>query len=33
MLFRIEYPVEAAQRRILDAGLPLSLAQRLAIGR
>ena len=32
-LFRIEYPVEAAQRRILDAGLPLSLAQRLAIGR
>lgn len=32
-LFRVEYPVEAAQRRILDAGLPLSLAQRLAIGR
>ena len=32
-LYRIEYPVEAAQRRILDAGLPLSLAQRLAIGR
>jgi predicted phosphodiesterase len=32
-LYRVEYPVEEAQRRILDAGLPLSLAQRLAIGR
>ena len=32
-LLRIEYPVDEAQRRILDAGLPLSLAQRLAIGR
>jgi predicted phosphodiesterase len=32
-LFRIEYPIESAQRRIMDAGLPLSLAQRLSIGR
>ena len=32
-LLRVDYPVEEAQRRILDAGLPLSLAQRLAIGR
>ena len=32
-LRRVEYPVDEAQRRILDAGLPLSLAQRLAIGR
>jgi len=30
---RIEYPVEAAQRRILNAGLPASLANRLGIGR
>jgi predicted phosphodiesterase len=32
-LRRVEYPVHAAQRRILDAGLPTSLANRLAIGR
>jgi diadenosine tetraphosphatase ApaH/serine/threonine PP2A family protein phosphatase len=30
---RIGYPVAQAQRRILDAGLPASLANRLAIGR
>jgi predicted phosphodiesterase len=30
---RIEYPVQAAQRRILNAGLPASLANRLGIGR
>jgi diadenosine tetraphosphatase ApaH/serine/threonine PP2A family protein phosphatase len=30
---RVKYPVEMAQRRILDAGLPASLANRLAIGR
>ncbi len=30
---RVPYPVEAAQRRILRAGLPASLANRLAIGR
>jgi len=29
---RLEYPVERAQRRILDAGLPRSLADRLAVG-
>lgn len=32
-LRRVEYPVSAAQRRILDAGLPASLANRLGIGR
>ena len=32
-LLRVEYAIEEAQRRILDAGLPLSLAQRLSIGR
>lgn len=31
-LHRLDYPVEAAQRRILDAGLPPVLAQRLAAG-
>ena len=30
---RVKYPVEIAQRRILDAGLPASLANRLGIGR
>jgi predicted phosphodiesterase len=30
---RVKYPVEMAQRRILNAGLPASLANRLAIGR
>ncbi len=32
-LRRVPYPVNAAQRRILGAGLPASLANRLAIGR
>jgi predicted phosphodiesterase len=30
--FRIEYPLADAQQRILDAGLPPVLAQRLAVG-
>jgi diadenosine tetraphosphatase ApaH/serine/threonine PP2A family protein phosphatase len=33
LLRRVTYPIDAAQRRILDAGLPVSLANRLAIGR
>ncbi len=33
LLRRVPYPVDAAQRRILNAGLPASLANRLAIGR
>jgi diadenosine tetraphosphatase ApaH/serine/threonine PP2A family protein phosphatase len=32
-LRRVPYPVAAAQRRILNAGLPSSLANRLAVGR
>jgi len=32
-LRRVEYPVPAAQKRIFDAGLPPSLAHRLAVGR
>jgi len=32
-LFRVKYPVEAAQAKIIDAGLPEVLAQRLAVGR
>jgi diadenosine tetraphosphatase ApaH/serine/threonine PP2A family protein phosphatase len=32
-LKRIAYPIDAAQRRILSAGLPASLANRLAVGR
>jgi diadenosine tetraphosphatase ApaH/serine/threonine PP2A family protein phosphatase len=32
-LFRTKYPVEAAQAKIIDAGLPEVLAQRLAVGR
>lgn len=32
-LFRVPYPIETAQRRIIDAGLPASLANRLALGR
>jgi diadenosine tetraphosphatase ApaH/serine/threonine PP2A family protein phosphatase len=32
-LRRVTYPVDAAQRRILSAGLPASLANRLAVGR
>jgi len=30
---RVEYDIESAQRRIVDAGLPQSLATRLAVGR
>jgi diadenosine tetraphosphatase ApaH/serine/threonine PP2A family protein phosphatase len=33
LLRRVPYPVEQAQRRIMDAGLPASLANRLAVGR
>jgi len=33
VLHRVPYPIDAAQRRILNAGLPPSLANRLAIGR
>ncbi len=33
LLRRVDYPVEIAQRRILTAGLPASLANRLGIGR
>ncbi len=32
-LRRVVYPVEQAQRRIIDAGLHPSLAARLAVGR
>ena len=32
-LKRIVYPVDAAQQRILSAGLPASLANRLGVGR
>ena len=32
-LKRVVYPVDAAQQRILSAGLPASLANRLAVGR
>ncbi|HXW04641.1 MAG TPA: metallophosphoesterase family protein [Vicinamibacterales bacterium] len=32
-LRRVAYPVDAAQRRIIGAGLPASLANRLAVGR
>jgi predicted phosphodiesterase len=32
-LRRVEYPVQLAQRRIFEAGLPASLAHRLAVGR
>ncbi|MFA9454631.1 MAG: metallophosphoesterase [Candidatus Aminicenantaceae bacterium] len=30
--FRVEYDIEAAQKKILDAGLPPALAERLSIG-
>jgi predicted phosphodiesterase len=33
LIRRVEYPVHMAQRRILDAGLPATLANRLGIGR
>jgi len=32
-IYRVTYPVEQAQQRILDAGLPDVLAQRLRLGR
>jgi diadenosine tetraphosphatase ApaH/serine/threonine PP2A family protein phosphatase len=32
-LFRLPYPVEAAQAKIVEAGLPEVLAQRLGVGR
>jgi predicted phosphodiesterase len=32
-LYRVPYPVEDAQRKIIAAGLPVSLANRLAMGR
>ena len=32
-LYRAKYPVDAAQAKILEAGLPEVLAQRLAVGR
>jgi diadenosine tetraphosphatase ApaH/serine/threonine PP2A family protein phosphatase len=32
-LRRVTYPVDGAQRRIMSAGLPASLANRLAVGR
>ena len=31
--FRVRYPVERAQQKIIAAGLPVSLANRLALGR
>ena len=33
VLYRVPYPVEIAQRKIVAAGLPHTLANRLAIGR
>lgn len=30
--FRVDYPIDQAQRRILEAGLPSILAERLAVG-
>ena len=33
LMRRVPYPIDAAQRRILAAGLPATLANRLAIGR
>ncbi|MGE0041896.1 MAG: metallophosphoesterase [Vicinamibacterales bacterium] len=32
-LYRVEYPIHAAQQRILQEGLPEMLAQRLSVGR
>jgi diadenosine tetraphosphatase ApaH/serine/threonine PP2A family protein phosphatase len=32
-LFRLEYPIEETQMKIVEAGLPEVLAQRLAVGR
>jgi hypothetical protein len=33
VLYRVAYPVGDAQARILEAGLPASLAHRLGVGR
>jgi hypothetical protein len=33
MLFRVVYPIKAAQEKIREAGLPEILAARLALGR
>jgi hypothetical protein len=32
-LYRVAYSIEAAQKKILDAGLPPMLAYRLGMGR
>jgi diadenosine tetraphosphatase ApaH/serine/threonine PP2A family protein phosphatase len=32
-IYRIDYPIQQAQARILSEGLPEVLAQRLALGR
>jgi diadenosine tetraphosphatase ApaH/serine/threonine PP2A family protein phosphatase len=32
-LFRLKYPVEQAQAKVMSAGLPEVLARRLAVGR
>ena len=32
-LYRVAYPIEIAQKKILDAGLPQMLAYRLGMGR
>jgi hypothetical protein len=32
-VYRVPYPVERAQRKIIGAGLPRPLADRLALGR
>jgi hypothetical protein len=32
-VYRVPYPLGRAQRKILDAGLPRPLADRLALGR
>jgi hypothetical protein len=32
-LFRVDYPIETTQMKLLKAGLPEVLAQRLAVGR
>jgi diadenosine tetraphosphatase ApaH/serine/threonine PP2A family protein phosphatase len=32
-LYRVKYPVEEAQAKVMKAGLPDVLAQRLAVGR
>ena len=32
-LYRVAYPIETAQKKILDAGLPPMLAYRLGMGR